>query len=360
MSAQPPPPVAAAPGAFEHLSQQNDRRSYATARPVRIAVALDWVPGPSGLPWVPPIVVLFVVGLVVALTPKWWRVLAVLLGVLVLSDMAHAIGFEIPRPGANLSKIGAVLRRQLRLDRGVDRGRTDDHRVVATPRGGALRRGLRRAARRAHRGRHRPLRALEVAAARRGARLAHARRGRGRARSRRRSRRRRARAHDAEPGRDRESRRRGAMAFAARLRALRRRARAHRGRARRRRRARGRAPRARGAGRAGRADAFAGGALAFVVTDYEEPIVWSLVRRSARPQYCGPPADERNRPRPRSVRRSRSCCSSSRARSRLDEAVARDRWSRPPATRPSSPRLAPYLPEDARSARGSEDPASAS
>ncbi len=103
MSAQPPPPVAAAPGAFEHLSQQTIDFKY-NDQLVRIAVALDWVPGPSGWPWVPPIVVLFVVGLVVALTPKWWRVLAVLLAILVLSDMAHAIGFEIPRPGTNVSK----------------------------------------------------------------------------------------------------------------------------------------------------------------------------------------------------------------------------------------------------------------
>lgn len=103
MSAQPPPTVAAAPGAFEHLSQQNIVFLY-NDKPVRISVALDWVPGPSGWPWVPPIVVLFVVGLVAALIPKWWRVLAVLLAVLVLSDMAHAIGFEIPRPGGNLSK----------------------------------------------------------------------------------------------------------------------------------------------------------------------------------------------------------------------------------------------------------------
>ncbi len=104
MSPQPPPPVAQSPGSFFHLSQLNivlDRNGER----VVIAVALDWVPGPSGLPWVPVVVVLFVVGLVGALKPNWWRVLAVLLAVIVVSDMAHAIGFEIPRPGGNGAKV---------------------------------------------------------------------------------------------------------------------------------------------------------------------------------------------------------------------------------------------------------------
>lgn len=104
MSAQPPPPVAASPGDFHHLSQQNIVLIHNGDR-VAIAVALDWVPGPSGLPWIPVIVVLFVIGVVAALMPRWWGLLAVLLGVVVVSDIAHAIAFEIPRPGSNTSKI---------------------------------------------------------------------------------------------------------------------------------------------------------------------------------------------------------------------------------------------------------------
>lgn len=108
MSTQPPPPVAASPGRFYHLSQQNVVFLRDGQR-VAIAVALDWVPGPSGLPWLPAIVVLFVLGLVAALRSRWWRVLAVLVGVVVVSDMAHAIGFEIPRPGANTAKLVQFL-----------------------------------------------------------------------------------------------------------------------------------------------------------------------------------------------------------------------------------------------------------
>ena len=94
-----PPPLAT-----EH------RRSCTTASSVRIAVALDWVPGPSGLPWVPPIVVLFALGVLGAVLPKSWRVLAVLArSCSSSSDIAHAIGFEIPRPGGNLSKFVQFL-----------------------------------------------------------------------------------------------------------------------------------------------------------------------------------------------------------------------------------------------------------
>ena len=104
MSAQPPPSVAQSPGSFHHLSRQNVVLLRNGER-VAIAVSLDWVPGPSGLPWIPPLVVLFVVGVLVAAVPRWWRLLAVLVGVLVLSDIAHAIGYEIPRPGGNVTKV---------------------------------------------------------------------------------------------------------------------------------------------------------------------------------------------------------------------------------------------------------------
>jgi len=111
MEAQPPPPVAQAPGSFLHLSQQNIVFLFNGQR-VAVAVALDWVPGPSGLPWIPPLVVLFAVGVLGAAVPKWWRLLAVLVALVVLvvlSDAAHAIAFEIPRPGANPTKVVQFL-----------------------------------------------------------------------------------------------------------------------------------------------------------------------------------------------------------------------------------------------------------
>lgn len=108
MSPQPPPPVAQSPGTFHHLSQQNIVFLH-NGESVRIAVALDWVPGPSGVPWGAPIAVLFVLGVLGAVWPRSWRVLAVLVGLIVVSDAAHAIGFEIPRPGANPTKFVQFL-----------------------------------------------------------------------------------------------------------------------------------------------------------------------------------------------------------------------------------------------------------
>ena len=108
MSPQPPPPVAQSPGTLYRISQQSIV-FVRNGQTVRIVVALDWVPGPSGLPWVPVLAVLFSAGLLAALLPKWWRVLAMLVGALVVFDIAHAVAYEIPRPGANLSKVVQFL-----------------------------------------------------------------------------------------------------------------------------------------------------------------------------------------------------------------------------------------------------------
>lgn len=104
MQPQPPPVVAGAPGSFHHLSQRNVVFRYNGER-VAIAVSLDWVPGPSGIPWIPAIGALFVVALLAVLLSKWWRLVPALLVVLVVFDIAHAIGYEIPRPGGNTTKV---------------------------------------------------------------------------------------------------------------------------------------------------------------------------------------------------------------------------------------------------------------
>lgn len=98
-----PPQVASDPGAFHHLSVahitfvHNGTTSDAT-------LALDWVPGPSGMRWIPVVVVTFLVGLAAALVARFWRALAVLIGILVAIDAAHAIAYEIARPGTNVAK----------------------------------------------------------------------------------------------------------------------------------------------------------------------------------------------------------------------------------------------------------------
>ena len=99
-----PPQVAAAPGSFHHISDgQITFRHDGTASDGK--VALDWVPGPSGLPWIPVIVVCFGLGFAVAFIPRWSRWLAVLLGLLVVIDAAHAIAYEIGRPGGTGTRV---------------------------------------------------------------------------------------------------------------------------------------------------------------------------------------------------------------------------------------------------------------
>jgi hypothetical protein len=67
---------------------------------------LDWVPGPSGLGWWPLAIALFIVGLLAGIWRRGLRVLALLIGVLVVVDAAHAIAFEMGRPGSALARVG--------------------------------------------------------------------------------------------------------------------------------------------------------------------------------------------------------------------------------------------------------------
>ena len=129
MGAQPPPPVAAVAGHVPSTSRNRTSCSCATASASRIAVALDWVPGPSGLPWIPVIAVLFALGVLGGGVPQL---------------VARARGarrrdrrlrrrardrVRDPAPGYEPGQGRPVPRRQLRVDRGVDRGRADDRRA---------------------------------------------------------------------------------------------------------------------------------------------------------------------------------------------------------------------------------------
>jgi hypothetical protein len=99
MGAQPPPPVMQHPDQFFHIG---DWRITMLHGPTRIIAAgtIDWVPGPSGLAWWPLAIVLFAIGLLAGVWRRGLRVLAVLIGILVVVDAAHAISYELGRPGS--------------------------------------------------------------------------------------------------------------------------------------------------------------------------------------------------------------------------------------------------------------------
>ncbi len=98
-----PPQVASDPGAFHHVGVDHVKFVH-DGTTSDATLALDWVPGPSGVPWIPVIVVSFLLGLAAALIARLWRALALLVGVLVIVDAAHSIAYEIARPGSNLTK----------------------------------------------------------------------------------------------------------------------------------------------------------------------------------------------------------------------------------------------------------------
>ena len=103
MQAGLPPQVASDPSAFHHVSVAHVEFVH-DGTTSDATLALDWVPGPSGVPWIPVIIATFLLGLGVALVAGWSRALAVLVGLLVLVDAAHAIAYELARPGSNAAK----------------------------------------------------------------------------------------------------------------------------------------------------------------------------------------------------------------------------------------------------------------
>src|SRR5262249_55509393 len=73
---------------------------------VLVHVALDWVPGPSGLGWWPLGVAIFTIGLLAGLWRRGLRTMAVLIGVLGLVDVAHSNAYEMGGPGSALGRVG--------------------------------------------------------------------------------------------------------------------------------------------------------------------------------------------------------------------------------------------------------------
>jgi hypothetical protein len=102
MNDDPPRPVAEAPGRFHELVREEITVVDGETR-ITINVALDWVPAPSGRPWIPLAVVLAALGFVIA-----WRgrpgLVAAALAVLVATDALHAVTYEVARPGGNFDK----------------------------------------------------------------------------------------------------------------------------------------------------------------------------------------------------------------------------------------------------------------
>jgi hypothetical protein len=105
MQPTPPPIVQASPDRFHRI---NLGHIYFTHDGVTsdAAVALEWVPGPSRAPWFVATAIFAVLGFALAVRRSWSRALAVAIAVLVLSDIVHAIAYEMSRAGSLLTKAG--------------------------------------------------------------------------------------------------------------------------------------------------------------------------------------------------------------------------------------------------------------
>jgi hypothetical protein len=102
MGAAPPPVVQRAPGERHTVDPRWTVEFRAGAQTVVVRGRLDWVPGPSWLPWLPIVGGLFALGFVLARRRGPAAIVAVV--ALVGVDLAHTISAEAARAGAQTSK----------------------------------------------------------------------------------------------------------------------------------------------------------------------------------------------------------------------------------------------------------------
>jgi hypothetical protein len=103
MGTSPPAAVRAEPGSFHTINPAWTVVLRYGSSDVAVRGRLDWVPGPSGLPWWPLVAGLFVLGVVVARSRSRTALMAAV-GALVAVDIAHAVSAEAARAGALVAK----------------------------------------------------------------------------------------------------------------------------------------------------------------------------------------------------------------------------------------------------------------
>jgi hypothetical protein len=103
MGTSPPAAVQREPGAFHRLKARWTVPLRYEGRPVVIAGRLDWVPGPSGWPWLPVIVGLSAIGFVAAHRKRSGAAIAAVVAMVGI-DLAHTITAEVTRSGTTLAK----------------------------------------------------------------------------------------------------------------------------------------------------------------------------------------------------------------------------------------------------------------
>lgn len=100
-----PVQVQGAAGRFHHITVWRVALSVRGAA-VTVTGQLDWVPAPSGLPWLALLVPMLGLGFVAAFGARRPRPLVVVTALAVLVDIAHAVSYELARVQGVVSRIG--------------------------------------------------------------------------------------------------------------------------------------------------------------------------------------------------------------------------------------------------------------
>jgi SCP-2 sterol transfer family len=98
-----PPQVVENPNAFHRLSVTRVRFIH-NGTTSNATITLDWVPAPNGVRWLLVAIAAFTLALGATIVGRRFRVVAMLVGVVVLLDATHAIAYGIVRPGTNFDK----------------------------------------------------------------------------------------------------------------------------------------------------------------------------------------------------------------------------------------------------------------
>jgi hypothetical protein len=106
MGGQLPPQVQSDPAAPHHIGGRWHIPLRVGDAKVDVEGVLDWVPGPSGAPWIPVGIGVFVLGAAAAFGWRRPQFVVGVLGVLVVADAAHAITYELGRSGSTATRLG--------------------------------------------------------------------------------------------------------------------------------------------------------------------------------------------------------------------------------------------------------------
>jgi hypothetical protein len=103
MGTSPPPAVRHDPGAFHTVKSRWIVALHYDGLAVHVVGRLDWVPGPSGWPWLPVVLGAGVVAFAAVIRRRAWAAIVVVTS-MVGVDMAHTITTELARPGTDWAR----------------------------------------------------------------------------------------------------------------------------------------------------------------------------------------------------------------------------------------------------------------